>query len=190
MLIVPLLGILFSGQVSAVAPEKVEELTIGMCHFRFDSTPNGWLNIQKDSSRPSANYHVDMQRKSNSFDTNISFKCLSSSNEKRVSDFSSASYSQGVWSPKYTSSSRPLAGEDAQFIILHAKNSTGAADIRNDISGPEEWRTRNLGYCLIHEQVALCGTASPLMYVDQPKKSLQKDIVQLLESIEFVDGHD
>jgi hypothetical protein len=171
----------------APATAQINDYVLDACHFRItDPSYHGGGEVDNKSSKHAFIYTANFNPTyDQSFETSMSFLCEKADDTKRISDFSGVLKVEGGWA--LDNSEPPLPGEDRQLILYHAKNAEGAGVAENDATGDEDTRVRTLSFCLIRRGVALCGGARPIMFVNDPKSSVQDKVVALIDSIEFID---
>lgn len=70
---------------------------------------------------------------------------------------------------------------------LDAVNATGYYRVENVTLGEETRRERMFSACLMHPPVVLCASTTSAGALREPRKSLVPYLIQLLQTVEFVD---
>ena len=154
------------------------EVAFDGCHFKITDLYGGRVT--------GASYFATINPKANHpFETWIQFYCEKSSADKAFLAMGmKRSSSQWVLAED---SYKPLPEEHVAVYPLQNASWTGAAMGSDQTTGDLNDRMRQLGFCLTNMRQILCGSIQQVMFVGYPKESTLPQVIQLLESIEFID---
>ncbi|MBN3853351.1 hypothetical protein G3N59_08185 [Paraburkholderia sp. Ac-20340] len=174
----------------AKTPENIKaiekEITVAGCRFKMIDRYNGTLTVYEEQNN--ANYHAVVNPTARrTFDTWIQFSCESAADAKTISLLSGMRMTPKGWAIDPQSGYPAIKGAHTKFHALHGKGWHGGGVSMDDTDGDETRRVRGYGFCIIHEQVALCGTVRHVGYLQHLNESVLPQVIKMLNSIEFVD---
>jgi hypothetical protein len=190
------LGCIIFLLASAVSAEQrdtksavTREVMFGGCHFRLKDPYNGTLEATQRSSPQLANYNAIISPKARHLlETWIQFSCQSPATPKTYLDRSGIRMTRQGWALDPSPDDVGPPEQHTTFYALRGKGWNGGGVTQDDINGEEQMRTRAFSFCIPHHQLALCGSAQSVAYLNWPHESVLPQVIQLLESIEFVDA--
>lgn len=156
----------------------VHEVAFDGCHFKIYDPYQGRMT--------GASYFSIISPKSrHPFGTWIQFFCKKQDIDKNflAMGIKRAGSNWTLATEQYT----PLPEENTSVYELHNARWIGAAIASNDTTGEFERRRRGLGFCIASTRQMLCGNIEQVMFVAYPEESVLPEVIQLLESIEFID---
>ncbi|MBN3853350.1 hypothetical protein G3N59_08180 [Paraburkholderia sp. Ac-20340] len=172
---------------SSVKNEAVKrEVSFEACHFRMNDPYGGTLTAM-DGDKV-ANYYATINPKaSHLFDTWIQFSCRSATDTKAFSELAGIRMTSRGWAIDPQSGYPDIKGTHTTFHSLHGKGWNGGGVTMDDTNGDEVRRIRTYGFCISHEQIALCGMVQHVGYLQHLNESVLPQVIKMLNSIEFVD---
>jgi hypothetical protein len=174
-----LTGMALAGQSSA-AQAVVRELNVHECHFRMSDPYAGSIDI--------GSYIATINPKArHSFETWIQFSCQNPVTARTLSELAGLKMTNNGWAFDTSPDSIGLPGQHTTFHPLHGKDWNGGGVTQDDIIGDEDRRTRIFALCIPHDQLALCRVVRYAGYLEHLNESVLPQVIQLLESIEFID---
>lgn len=162
------------------APVVTREWNFDGCHFTMRDPYGGRIDVGSYIANINPNA-------SHPFDTEIQFDCQNPASPKTYVDRAGMRMTDKGWALDPSPDNVGLAEQHTTFYPLHGKGWEGGGVTQDDINGDENRRSRSFNFCIPHKQFALCGGDDTVMYLDRPKGSVLPQIIQLLESIEFID---
>jgi hypothetical protein len=173
-----------SMQVSSHPPathRAENEFSFDGCNFKFIDPYNGRITT--------ASYFAIINPKAHHlFETQIQFICQNPATPKTYLDLSGIRMTRQGWALDPSPDNVGPPEQHTTFYALHGKGWNGGGVTQDDINGEEQMRTRAFSFCIPHHQLALCGSAQSVAYLMWPHESVLPQVIQLLESIEFVDA--
>jgi len=164
----------------------MHEVAFGGCHFKLRDAYNGDIKASTDGSSSVANYHAEINPKArHPFGTWIRFHCEKEGTEKAFAGMG-MKYADSRWVLDRESYS-PLPEEHVAIYPLRGNSWNGAGLSSDQTSGDEDQRMRNFGFCISGAKQVVCGTIQQVMFLTSPKDSTIPQVIQLLQSIEFID---
>jgi len=156
------------------------------CHFSMKDFYGGTLQSTRESTPALANYNAEINPKAHhSFGTWIRFYCEKEGVEKAFKGMG-MKYLGSRWVLDKESYS-PLPEEHVAIYPLRGNSWNGAGLSSDQTSGDEDQRMRNFGFCISGAKQVVCGTIQQVMFLKSPKDSTIPQVIQLLQSIEFID---
>lgn len=167
----------------------VREVAFDGCHFKMADAYNGSLTLTTDGAPPLANYHAEINPKArHPFETWIQFSCQNPVTEKTLSELAGLKMTDKGWALDSSPDSIGLPEAHTTFYPLHGKNWEAGGVTQDDVNGDEDRRTRVFAFCIPHNKLALCGVVRDVAYLSHLNESVLPQVIQLLESIEFIDA--
>jgi hypothetical protein len=156
------------------------EFSFDGCNFKFIDSYNGRKTV--------ASYFAIINPKAHQlFETQIQFSC-NSATPKTYLDSASIKLVNGVWSLDLSEEDPRPPSPHTTLYLLHGKGWQGAGSTQDDTDGDEDRRTQTFGFCIPHNAYALCGMAQHVGYLNHLDESVLPQVINLLESIEFIDS--
>ena len=119
-------------------------------------------------------------------ETWIQFQCIDASDEKELVEQSGIKRRGDAW--VYGATPEPAdALAPPIFLSLRGKNWSGGGVVLTPTAVDWSRKAKSFYFCMVHEPVALCGTAHTIQYVAYPKENVLPHVVKLLQGIEFID---
>jgi hypothetical protein len=173
---------------SKAHPVVEREVMLDGCHFKMKDPYQGQVDIDNESAVHTASYLATINPKANQpFETWIQFSCQNPVTAKTLSNYAGMKMTPNGWaldpSPEYGR----LPQQHTTFYPLHGKHWDGGGVTQDQITGDEDSRRRIYAFCIPHNQLALCGVARPVAYLEHLNESVLHQVIKLLESIEFID---
>ncbi|MBN3853349.1 hypothetical protein G3N59_08175 [Paraburkholderia sp. Ac-20340] len=174
----------------AKSPENIKYFTkeakFSECHFKITDPYSGTLTVYEDQG--TAYYNVDINKKvRRPFETRMQFSCESATDEKTISQLAGMKKTNRGWAIDQQSGYTKIKGAHTTFYSLKGKGWRGGGVSMDDINGDEGQRNRVYTFCIIHQQVALCGAVSRVAYLKHLNESVLPQVIKILNSIEFID---
>jgi hypothetical protein len=171
---------------SVTHPIVVHEVAFDGCHFSMKDPYGGTLQSTRESTPALANYNAEINPKArHRFGTSTQFYCEKKGIEKAFKSMG-MKYDGSRWVLDKKSYS-PLPEEHVAIYPLRGNSWSGAGLSSDQTTGDEDQRMRNFGFCISGAKQVLCGTIQQVMFLTSPKDSTIPQVIQLLQSIEFID---
>jgi hypothetical protein len=171
---------------SVVRPLTIHEVAFDGCHFNLRDAYNGKIKVSTDGSSSVANYHAEINPKArHPFGTWIQFYCEKKGIEKAFKSMGMKNV-DSRWVLDQESYS-PLPEEHVAIYPLRGNPWSGAGLSGDQTTGDEDQRMRSFGFCISGAKQVLCGSIQQVMFLTSPKESTIPQVIQLLQSIEFID---
>jgi hypothetical protein len=175
-----------AGATPSTGNITVREVVFNGCHFKMNDPYGGALQATHRSTPQLANYNADINPKArHPFETWIQFDCENNVSLNDLPKLAGVGKENGQWVVAFNGDAKAL---NTTLYTLHGKGWEGAGITQDQQDGDEDKRTRSFAFCLLHASQALCGTSDTVMYLAHPKESVLPHVIQLLESIEFIDA--
>lgn len=165
----------------------LHELVYEGCHFKMTDAYKGSLTLSTGGGA-TANYYGTLNPKAKHvLETWIQFSCENPATAETLSELAGIKMTASGWA--LDPSPKNLGPKNARttFHALHGKDWSAGGVTQDDINGDEDRRTRIYAFCIPHRQLALCGVVRDVAYLKYPRESVLPEVIQLLESIEFID---
>ncbi|MBN3853348.1 hypothetical protein G3N59_08170 [Paraburkholderia sp. Ac-20340] len=172
---------------SIVHTETVKrEVSVKACHFRMSDPYGGTLTENADEKL--ANYNAIINPKARRpFETWISFSCWGATDTSVISRLAGMRMTDKGWAIDPQSGYMSFKKAHTTFHSLHGEDWMGGGVSMDDINGDEVRRTRAYTFCIIHDQISLCGAVRYVAYLQHLNESVLPQVIKMLNSIEFVD---
>lgn len=129
--------------------------------------------------------HINPQAR-HPFGTRIQFSC-DPATSKIYLDSASIKLTDKGWALDLSKEDPRPPSPHTTLYLLRGRNWEGAGTTQDDTDGDEDRRVRTFGFCIPHHQLALCGMTRHVGYLEHLNESVLPHVIQLLESIEFID---
>ncbi|WP_290902809.1 hypothetical protein [Aquabacterium sp.] len=177
----------FGGVAMAGQHERLQEVTLDACAFKFTDRHYGRSSIDNESSVHSFSYIGKLipGKTKRVAETWIRFTCEDTTEEVLDIYTSRTRSGYGQWSAPPSIDRKDMSYP--QYLLLRGKNWDGAGVAVTTTAVDWDKRTRQLFFCLVHGPKALCGKVETLYYEAWPKDNALSYVLKFLQSIEFID---
>jgi hypothetical protein len=154
---------------------------IGNCQFRAAEIDGGRVSGTADDAR--GGYTVG-------YDSDLGFWAVFMSCEKLQPELLAERAGIRKEGNAYALDDRQgqfIREQHAKFVPLDGKNWKGGGTLTDSTTGEPFKRYRRLHFCLVHDSHALCGWSDVVSHLSAPNESMLKNVLRLLNSIEFID---
>ena len=156
------------------------------CHFKLYDLYNGSLTLTTDGAPPVAVYSVIINPELlHSVEVSIRFTCDTAEGMRAFTELGFDNQS-GVWK-LIPNEHDPENLARVKLYPLTGNGTSGAASTDDQTMGEETERTQGLAFCLTNQKQILCGTSQAVGYLAYPEESSLPQVLELLESIEFLE---
>jgi hypothetical protein len=167
-------------KTSANPSVAIHEITFDGCHFKMADPDQGRIT--------GASYFADLNPNArHPFETWIQFSCENPATPEVYLKLASIKLTGRGWVLDTSKEDPNYPSPKTTFYALHGKDWEGAGTTQDETDGDENRRTRAFNFCIPHKQFALCGSIQSVAYLTWPKESTLPQVIQLLQSIEFID---
>ncbi|MDQ7977578.1 hypothetical protein QYH69_10045 [Paraburkholderia sp. SARCC-3016] len=164
----------------------LREISLDSCKFRMKDPYHVGVSIDTRSSSHSASYVVTIDpRAQHPFQTWIRLSCEDPVTSRTLTDIAGMKMSDKGWVLNLTPND--FEEQHTTFYPLRGQGWSGGGVTQDDTDGDETRRTRTFSFCIPHRQLAICGVAQSVGYLKWPNESVLPQVIQILESIEFID---
>ncbi len=171
-----------------VSGPVVHEVRFDACHYRITDTFDGWIDLNTEGSTHTFSYIANLNpRAKRPFETSIQFSCMNPATPEALSDRAGIIMTSHGWALDRSPDNIGPKAQHTTFQPLHGRGWEAGGVTQDDINGDEANRRRVFAFCIPHGTVALCGVARHVAYLRKLKESVLPQVIQLLESIEFID---
>jgi hypothetical protein len=165
-------------------PAVEHHVSLDECTFKLSDPYNGKISIDNESTPHSATYTSKIsQNFKHPFETTIKIDCHTDVDASNLSDLSGASKKNGAW---VIDASGDTGVVNTKLYLLQGKGWDGAGITQDQTFGDEGRRTRGFTFCLVRGTKALCGLDDTVMFLAHSRESVLPQIMQLLNSIQFL----
>lgn len=171
-----------------VSPQSVEtEVVFGQCHFKLKDPYGADFRATRSRLPPMANYIANVNTGgAYPFEIWIQFSCQDPATAQTLSERALIKMTDKGWVLDPTPGREIIEQQHTTFYPLHGKGWIGGGTTQDDVNGDEARRMRTFNFCIPHRQLAVCGYVD-VGYLLKPKESVFPQVIQLLQSIEFID---
>jgi len=175
--------IVSASQVSNVGFTRI---ALDQCVFTFPQKKEGRSDLNTEGSVHAFNYITPFlgPKTKRVGETWIQFVCETSVDAAMLKSWG-IKQEAGRWVQGITD--EPGSQLHTRFVPLFGKNWSGGGIVQTQTAIDRSRKAKDFLFCMVHEPVALCGTAHDIQYVAYPKENALPHVVNLLQSIEFID---
>lgn len=173
-------------QTSSADEVHIERVSLGRCAFMISMKEGFTVDLTESNSPRLANFNGYFlgPKTKRVGETWIQFGCETPVDAAMLKSWG-IKQEAGRWVQGITD--EPGSQLHTRFVPLFGKNWSGGGIVQTQTAVDWSQKAKSFYFCLVHEPVALCGTAHDIQYVAYPKENALPHVVNLLQSIEFID---
>ncbi|MEX3966421.1 hypothetical protein AB4Y42_30055 [Paraburkholderia sp. EG286B] len=167
-------------------PKIERQISVDGCNFNLSDSYSGRISVDNESTPHSASYISTINLKARySFETWIQFSCENSPGTQTLSDLGGIKKTANGWTLDTSPNVIGAPGQHTTFHSLQGNLWSGGGITQDDIEGDEEQRSRIFAFCIPYRQIAVCGVARSVGYLQHLNESVLPQVIELLDSIKF-----
>ncbi|MFJ2364909.1 hypothetical protein ACIPIN_14650 [Pseudomonas sp. NPDC087697] len=168
-------------------PPSLVRAALDSCGFTMTDFYGGTYEIVKEGDPHLFFYSKLINPKAKkALSVNITFRCVNPATPEDFFKFSGSKLTDKGWVMDLDPDVANDSGMHNTFYLLKGKGWEGTGISQDVTNGDEENRTRRFGFCIPHDGAALCG-GGDVAYLNDLKSSSLKQVVKMLETIEFIE---